>query len=152
MLLTGCLLFVTFEGYIQFQYQTFGTRYGLAAIIPTLFFFPLAYRFDNLSVLSMAITGLAAWAGISITPLHLIDSNDFSGHSIIFTAEVLGIALAIAGWVLAKQEFKAHFLYTYLNFAMHLLFVSSLAGLFLEETGFAKAARAESFYQHAYMR
>ena len=36
VLLTGCLLFITFEGYIQFQYEVFGIRYGLAAIIPTL--------------------------------------------------------------------------------------------------------------------
>lgn len=133
ILLTGCLLFLTFEGYIQFKYQIFGIRYGLAAIIPTITFFFIAYRFDNLSILSMAITGLAAWAGITITPLHVIDSNDFTGHSIIYTAEVLGIALCTAGWVLMQKGIKSHFFYTYVNFATHLLFVSTLSGLFLSE-------------------
>ncbi len=135
ILLTGCLLFLTFEGYIQFQYQVFGLRYGLAAIIPTVVFFFVSYRFDNISILSMAITGLAAWAGITITPLHLIESNDFTGHSVIYTAEVLGIALSTAGWVLMQKGIKSHFFYTYVNFATHLLFVSTLAGLFLSEGG-----------------
>ena len=133
VLLTGCLLFLTFEGYIQFQYEIFGTRYGLATIIPAIAFFLLAYRFDNISILSMAITALAAWAGISITPMHLIDSNDFTGHSIIYTAEALGVSLSVAGWVLTQKQIKAHFFYTYINFATHLLFVSTLAGLFLAE-------------------
>ncbi len=46
-LLLGCLLFLVLEGYLQAQYQLFGTRYGLAAALPTALFFGVAYGFDH---------------------------------------------------------------------------------------------------------
>jgi hypothetical protein len=37
-LLAGCLTFLWLEGYLQFQYNLFGNRYGIAAFIPAVFF------------------------------------------------------------------------------------------------------------------
>src|SRR5437868_4260593 len=65
VLLAGCLLFLTLEGYLQFQYHVFGDRFGLATIIPAVLFFALAYFFDHKGVLSMGITALCAWIGIT---------------------------------------------------------------------------------------
>lgn len=131
VLLLGALLFLTFEGYIQFQYQVFGTNYNLAAILPTFLFAFLAYRFDHVGILSMSITGFAAWLGISITPLELLDSFDLASKNLIFTGEFLGIGLTATGWYLAHRAIKSHFFFTYLNFSTHLLFVATLSGLFL---------------------
>jgi len=39
ILLLGCLTFLIMEGYWQYQYQIFGTRYGLATFIPMVLFF-----------------------------------------------------------------------------------------------------------------
>ena len=36
ILLLGCLTFLIFEGYLQWQYSVFGERYGLATIIPAV--------------------------------------------------------------------------------------------------------------------
>ncbi|WP_216690317.1 DUF2157 domain-containing protein [Hymenobacter siberiensis] len=47
LLLLGCLLLVVLEGYVQYQYQFFGNRYGLATALPALVFVPLAYWFDH---------------------------------------------------------------------------------------------------------
>ena len=72
VLLLGCLLFLALEGYLQYQYEVFGTSYGLAVIIPAVLFFFLAYRYDHQGVLSLAITALASWVGLSATPSKLL--------------------------------------------------------------------------------
>ena len=60
LLLLGCLLFVVLEGYVQYQYQVFGSRYGLATAVPALIFLPLAYWFDHRGMLAMGRTALAS--------------------------------------------------------------------------------------------
>jgi hypothetical protein len=133
VLLLGCLLFLSLETYSQIQYNLFGTQYGTATILPTLLFFLLAYRFDHKGVLSMAITGLAGWAGIAVTPMEVIDGLDnFSDHTYIWTALGLACFLITLVFVLQKINLKTHFTFTYLNFAIHILFIATLAGLFAE--------------------
>jgi hypothetical protein len=61
LILAAILLTCIFIGYLQFQYTTFGTHYGLATLIPTVIGLFCAYYFDNKSILSIAITGLAAY-------------------------------------------------------------------------------------------
>ena len=78
VVLLGCLLFGIFIGYLQYQYSMFGTHYGLATLVPTAVFFVAGYWFDNKSALSLGISGLAAWAGLTVTPLQLLEQNDFS--------------------------------------------------------------------------
>ena len=90
ILLLGCLTFISFVGYIQFQYQVFGNRFGLATFIPMVVLFFSAYYFDQVGVLSLAITNLAAWAGIAATPLKILQSSDFSSTNIIITGLLLG--------------------------------------------------------------
>lgn len=160
VVLAGALLFLILEGYIQFQFQIFGEKYDLAAIIPSVLFFYLSYRFDHVGVLSLAITGLGAWLGITVTPLDLLDSNDFSSERIIYTGLGLGIFLGAVGYFLNQRSIKPHFTFTYLNFSLHLLFISALSGLFVSDwkivyvillAGFATASfvyakREVSFY------
>jgi hypothetical protein len=69
VLLLACLTFIIFIGYIQYQYKIFGDRYGLATFFPMLVLFVSAYYFDHLGILSMAITNLGAWVGLTVTPL-----------------------------------------------------------------------------------
>ena len=130
ILLLGCLLLLTFVGYIQYQYQIFGNRLGFAIFIPMLILFFVAYSFDHLGVLSLAITSLAAWVGISITPLQLLKANDFDNPIIIRTAVILGIFLILVAHFSESKNLKAHFAFTYRNFGMHLFFIACLARLF----------------------
>lgn len=134
ILLAGCLLLLTLVGYLQFQYQFFGNRWGLALFIPMVLLFISAYYFDHLGVLSMAITNLAAWAGIAITPTALLRQNDFNQQRVMFTGLALGAVLvAISEWSTFKK-IKAHFAFTYRNFGIHLLFISMLSILFYYDT------------------
>ena len=136
ILLLGCLTFITFIAYFQYQYNIFGNRFGLATFFPMVILFFSAYYFDHLGILSLAITNLAAWLGITVTPLHILQSNNFNSNVIICTGVLLGIFLIIVGWVSVRRNFKQHFQLTYTNFGMHILFISILAGMLLFEKGY----------------
>lgn len=128
-LLLGCLTFLSFVGYLQFQYRVFGNRFGLATFIPMLVLFFTAYYFDNKGILSIAITNLAAWAGIAVTPAKILNDNDFSSSNIIITGLLLGIALMLAGMLTKAKNIKAHFEFIYTNFGTHILFISCIAAI-----------------------
>lgn len=128
-LLLGCLTFVTFIGYLQFQYTAFGTAYGLATFIPLAVLAISAYYFDHLGVLSMAITNLAAWMGIAVTPFQLLSANDFSSQQLIYTGTLLGVILLLLAMLSTWKNLKKHFAFTYQNFGAHIIFISCIAGI-----------------------
>jgi hypothetical protein len=130
ILLLACLCFIIFIGYWQYAYHVFGERFGLVIFIPMIVLFFCAYFFDHLGVLSLAITNLAAWVGIAVTPAAILKANDFNSATIIYTGLLLGIALIVAGKLSVGRKIKMHFEFTYTNFGMHVLFISCLAGLF----------------------
>ena len=130
ILLLGCCTLLTFIAYLQFQYNLFGNRYGLAIFFPMIILFFSAYYFDHLGVLTMAIVNLGAWLGITVTPMQLLESNDFSSGPIIFTGLGLGIVLLLVAWITREKDIKKHFEFTYANFGTHLLLISILAAMF----------------------
>jgi hypothetical protein len=130
ILLLGCLSLLIFLGYWQYQYAIFGDNYGLATFIPMVILFAAAYYFDHLGVLSLAVTNLAAWAGLTVTPLTLLKGNNFDDHRLIFAGILLGAFLLVVGRMTTLRWMKAHFETTYTNFGLHLFFVAALAGLF----------------------
>lgn len=153
ILLAGCLLFLILEGYLQFQYTVFGTRFGLATVIPAILFFVVAYLFDHKGILSMGITAICAWVGITVTPLDMLSHNDFSGERFIYSAILLGIFLMAVAFVSDQRNFKKHFSFTYLNFAANMLFIAVLSGIFSSPLHFvyllALAALVYYFIRHA---
>jgi hypothetical protein len=130
IVLLGCLLFGTFIGYIQFQYNLFGHHYGIAVLIPTLLFFFCGYLFDHKGILSLGITGLGAWTGLTVTPMQLLEDNNFSDAPVIYCAIVLGVLLAVGSKYLDQKNIKKHFGFSYNNFAVNILCVATLAALF----------------------
>ena len=161
ILLLACLTFIIFIGYLQYQYHVFGDRFGLVTFIPMVVLFFTAYFFDHVGILSLAVTNLCAWAGITVTPLEILKANDFNNVTIIVTGIILGIGLIVAGILTRRRQLKVHFAFTYTNFGMHLLFISVIAAMFefekiyflwfLALTGIAfyfykEAFRVKSFY------
>ncbi len=130
ILLLGCLLFLSFLGYLQWQYTLFGIRYGLSAFIPALVLLTAAYRFDHLGVLALGLTLFSSWLGITITPLDMLSGNDFGSLQVIYTGLVLSLLFGACVYLHRKKEFKKHFDFTYMNFASHLAGIACLAGLF----------------------
>jgi Predicted membrane protein (DUF2157) len=159
-LIVGCLSFASLMGYIQYQFSIFGERNELLFALLAILFFTLAYRFDSISILSLAITSLASVIGIVITPTELLQQNDFSSSTLLYSGLALGIVIAFAAVLLRTKNIKAHFTYTYFHFALHLVFIAALSGLFtqtywvlfiallalLGDAGFKIALQEKSFY------
>lgn len=130
ILLLGCLSFLSFVGYLQFQYTVFGTNYGMATFIPMVMLFYIAYQFDHLGILAMGITNMAIWMGVSVTPKQLLLNTDFNSQTVILTYLFLGLLLLLAAHLSTHFNFKKHFRFTYQHFGVHLSFISLLAGYF----------------------
>ena len=130
MLLLGCTSFLILEGYLQFQYDLFGLKYGLVTFIPAILFFFSAYLYDHRGVLSMAITAFASWVGVNIAPLSVLEKNDFSTPNFLVTAIVLGIVLSGLGLISEYRNLKKHFSFTYLLLGSNLALIAALTGMF----------------------
>ena len=130
ILLLGCLLLLILTGYLQFEYKLFGNHLGMATFIPMVILFASAYYFDHLGVLTLAITNLAAWAGISVAPLQFLEDNDFTSGRLIYTGIILGAGLVGFSIVSQARGIKAHFAFTYKNFGANILFIALLAAMF----------------------
>lgn len=129
--LLGSLLFGTFIGYFQYQYHLFGNNIWAATLVTGIVFLAGAYLFDHKGLLSLGITSLASSIGLSITPLQILQSNNFDSKPLTFSALVFGLGLAVMAKVGERERIKAHFGFTYNNFAINLLFCASLACLFM---------------------
>lgn len=130
ILLLGTISFVTFIGYLQYEYNVFGSNYGMSTFIPMLVLFFIAYYFDHLGILSMAIVNLAVWMGVSVTPKELLLHADFNSETIIYTYLLLGILLLFGAMLTQRFNFKKHFKFSYEHFGIHVTYIALLAGYF----------------------
>ena len=132
VLLLGCLLFVSIQGYLQFQYGFLDDNLGWSTLVTAVVFFYAAYRFDHVGVLSLAITALASFWSISVSPQKWYSGQFFSGSNLYNTAIIFSIVVGGIAFLLDKKEIKKHFTFTYLNFCMLIFFVGAMAGMFNE--------------------
>ncbi len=132
LVLTGSLLACIFLGYINFQYHIFDESYAYVSLISAFLCFFVAYYFDNKIVLSMAISSLAAFIGITITPESLFHNEVYSSLQLTYSGLGLGIILLIWMEYTFKNKIKAHFHFVFATFALHLLGVCVLSGLLSE--------------------
>jgi predicted membrane protein DUF2157 len=130
VLLLANLCFIIVIGYWQYQFRVFGDKFGLATFIPMTVLFFSAYFFDHLGILSLAITNLAAWLGIVVTPIQILKANNFNSSDMIITGLLLGVGLLLAGKLTIIRKIKPHFEWMYTNFGMHIIFISCIGGLF----------------------
>jgi hypothetical protein len=131
ILLLGCLLFVSIQGYIQFQYEAFTEWMEWNTLITALFFFYVAYRYDHLGVLSLAITAFASFWGLSVSPQKWYSSDFFDTSDLHITAIVFATILTLIVLLLDKKSVKRHFTFTYLLFCFIIFFTGAIAGIFI---------------------
>ncbi|RFZ90447.1 DUF2157 domain-containing protein [Mucilaginibacter conchicola] len=130
ILLLGSISLVTFIGYLQYQYGVFGNSYGLATFVPMALLFYIAYDFDHLGILSMAIVNLGIWMGVSVTPKTLLMMGTYNTPKLINTYLVLGAILLMAAYLSKQLKIKKHFKFSYQNYGTHIAFVALLSGFF----------------------
>lgn len=131
VLYLGCLIWSVELAYIEKQFHLMSGQWDLYLLITALVFFGLAYRFDNRFVLSMALSALAGWFGVTIAHRAGNDAASWRQYAILYSL-VIGAAGVALGW----QDIKRHFLATWLNVAANVLFVALLSGVF-EQQGYA---------------
>jgi hypothetical protein len=130
ILLLGTLSFLSFIGYLQFQYVVFGDRLGLATFIPMITLFFISYYYDHLGALTLAIVNLAIWMGVAVTPKALLKNLDYNSETFIYTYLILGTGLLVVAYVTYKYDIKKHFFFSYHNYGVHVTFIALLSGFF----------------------
>jgi hypothetical protein len=129
-LLLGSLFFISTLGYIQFLFGWFTNHISIISLISALVFFYLAYRHDHLGVLSLAITAMAAFWGLAISPMKWYEFNFPNDESVQWVAINYGIVIFLGALVLQKYKIKPHFTKTYLNFGIIIALTGSTTMLF----------------------
>jgi hypothetical protein len=136
IVLLGCLLFISVLGYLQLQYELFDDGMGLTTLVTAAFFFFAAYRFDHLGVLSLAITALASFWSISVSPQKWYSGNFFSDSNLHVTAIIFGAVVSAVAILLDRKGIKKHFTFTYLNFCSLIFLCGALSGMFIEDRAY----------------
>lgn len=122
VLLTGAAL-----AYVEVQFTPLGTQWRHHLLLVALFAGALAVRGDSRVVAAVALTTLAAWRGVSATPLQRSFWSVGAEGALRVNAIVTGLAFVAFGFLLVRQGRKAHFepVATYLGWMLILGAIAS---------------------------
>jgi hypothetical protein len=132
VLYLGSLTWSVELAYVENRFRLLSGQWDSYLLATAALFFFLAYRFDNRFVLSLALSALAGWFGLTISrwPSH---QDEAYRQYAIFYAVIVGTA----GWVIQRRGMKPHFFSTYLNLAANVLFWAVLSGVFNHQENIA---------------
>jgi hypothetical protein len=133
IVLLGSLLFISVLTYLQLLYEVFNDGMGATTLVTAAFFFYIAYRFDHVGVLSLAVAALASFWSISISPQKWYSGDFVSESNLYNTAIIFGVIVACAAIFLDKKRIKTHFTFTYINFCSLIYLVGALTGMFIND-------------------
>jgi hypothetical protein len=125
VLLLACLLFGSFQGYLELRYQVLAHHWNWWLLGSGLFYLLCAHYFDNRLVLSLALSTLGAWLGVK-TSLFTGGSWEtaLQGNALLF-----GSAVVAAGAIQVRNGWKRHFLPVHLHLGLNILFAALVAGV-----------------------
>jgi hypothetical protein len=119
----GCLTFSAMLAYLEVQMGVFRgweTHLLLASIV----FGVLAYRFDNRFVLSLALSTLAAYLGLTLDLFDTIDTDRLRLYAMGYGVVVAGI-----GFGLRRLGIKRHFMDVYLHVGANAFLLATVSGV-----------------------
>ena len=125
VLYLGSLTWSVELAYIENRFHVLSGQWDLYLLVTAGLFFFLAYRFDNRFVLSLALSSLAGWFGLTISHWQSHQDATYRQYAILYS-----LTVAAAGVGLERRGLKPHFLGTYLNIAANVLFWALLSGVF----------------------
>ena len=128
VLYLGSLIWSVELAYIETRFHLLSGQWDLYLLATAGLFFFLAYRFDNRFVLSLALSSLAGWFGLTISHWPSHQDEVYRQYAILYSLMVGG-----AGAALQRRGLKPHFFGTYLNIAANVLFWALLSGVFNRE-------------------
>ena len=128
VLYLGCLVWGIELAYLEKRFHLLPGQWNLYLLVTAAFFFFLAYRFDNRFVLSLALSSLAGWFGVTVSHWPSTQDSTYRMYALAY-----GLVVGVGGWLLRMREIKPHFFGTYLNLVANVLFVAVLSGVFQRE-------------------
>ena len=131
VLYLGCLIWSLELAYFENRFGLLSGQWDLYLLATAGLFFFLAYRFDNRFVLSLALSSLAGWFGLTISHWSRHQDSAYRQYAVFYS-----VAVALAGVLFERRGLKPHFFGTYLNIAANVLFWAILSGVF-ERQGYA---------------
>ena len=125
VLYLGSLVWCVELAYLENRFHVLSGQWDLYLLATAVFFFFLAYRFDNRFVLSLALSSLAGWFGLTISHWPSHQDETYREYAVLYSLLVGG-----GGAILQRRGLKPHFFGTYLNIVANALFWALLSGVF----------------------
>ncbi len=125
VLYLGALVWSVELAYLENRFHLLSGQWDLYLLATAALYFVLAYRFDNRFVLSLALSSLAAWFGLTISHFPSHQDATYRQYAIVYS-----LFIAAAGAIAHRRALKPHFFGTYLNIAANVLFWALLSGVF----------------------
>jgi len=117
VLYLGSLTWSVELAYIENRFHVLSGQWDLYLLATAGLYFFLAYRFDNRFVLSLALSSLAGWFGLTISHWQSHQDAAYRQYAILYS-----LIVGAAGAILQRRGLKSHFFGTYLNIAANVLF------------------------------
>ena len=114
--------------YLENRFHVLSGKWDIYLLATALLFFFLAYRFDNRFVLSLALSSLAGWFGLTISRWPSYQDAAYRQYALIYC-----FVVGVGGTLLRRFGLKPHFFGTYLNVVANVFFWAVLSGVFERE-------------------
>lgn len=124
----GCLAFSLTLTFLETRFGMFG-GWNSQLLVASLLFGALAYRFDNRFVLSLALSTLAGYVGLTLNVFDAIDTDILRLSAMLYGAFLLGVGL-----LLHRVGIKRHFFDVYLQLGANVVLLAAISGVFEEVT------------------
>lgn len=125
VLYLGSLVWCVELAYLENRLHVLSGQSDLYLLATAALFFFLAYRFDNRFVLSLALSSLAGWFGLTISHWPSHQDAAYRQYALVYC-----LVVGVGGAVLQRRGLKPHFFGTYLNVVANILFWAVLSGVF----------------------
>jgi hypothetical protein len=130
VLYLGSLVWCIELAYLEGRFHVLAGQSDQYLLATAVLFFFLAYRFDNRFVLSLALSSLAGWFGLTISHWPSYQDNTYREYALLYC-----LVVGVTGALLRYYRLKPHFFGTYLNIVANILFWALLYGVF-DDRGF----------------
>jgi len=128
VLYLGSLTWSIGLAYIENRFHLLSGQSDLYLLASAGIFFFLAYRFDNRFVLSLGLSSLAGWFGLTISRWPAHQDATYREYALLYC-----LLVGVGGAVLQRLGLKPHFFGTYLNIVANVLFWAVLSGVFIPQ-------------------
>jgi hypothetical protein len=126
VLYLGTLVWLIELAYLENRFHVLSGQWDLYLLATAGLFFFLAYRFDNRFVLSLALSSLAGWFGLTISHWSANPDAAYRRYALLYC-----LLVGVGGALLQRRGLKPHYFGTYLNIVANVLFWAVLSGVFI---------------------